>query len=306
MKQSLRKFKESYFLYSFKRDKVAMASFIALVFFLLLALTAPLISPMNPYDANNIDIMNSEIPPAWNDMGMDEFPLGTDNMGRDMLSTMLYGLRTSIIIGLGAVSLQAIIGILMGLSAGYLGGRMDALLMRIADIQFSFPYLMVAILISAIFQLTFGIGRYEELAIPLLIVIIGFAEWPMYARTIRASVMGEKRKEYVEAAKVIGLSRPVIMVRHVLPNSLTSLLVISTIQVANAVMSEAALSFLGLGMPTTKPSLGSLIRSGFDYIFSGSWWITIFPGILLILFVLVINLLGDWLRDVLNPKLYKG
>lgn len=306
MKQSLRKFKESYFLYSFKRDKVAMASFIALVFFLLLALTAPLISPMNPYDANNIDIMNSEIPPAWNDMGMDEFPLGTDNMGRDMLSTMLYGLRTSIIIGLGAVSLQAIIGILMGLSAGYLGGRMDALLMRIADIQFSFPYLMVAILISAIFQLTFGIGRYEELAVPLLIVIIGFAEWPMYARTIRASVMGEKRKEYVEAAKVIGLSRPVIMVRHVLPNSLTSLLVISTIQVANAVMSEAALSFLGLGMPTTKPSLGSLIRSGFDYIFSGSWWITIFPGILLILFVLVINLLGDWLRDVLNPKLYKG
>jgi peptide/nickel transport system permease protein len=144
MKQSLRKFKESYFLYSFKRDKVAMASFVALVFFLLLALTAPLISPMNPYDANNIDIMNSEIPPAWNDMGMDEFPLGTDNMGRDMLSTMLYGLRTSIIIGLGAVSLQATIGILMGLSAGYLGGRMDALLMRIADIQFSFPYLMVA------------------------------------------------------------------------------------------------------------------------------------------------------------------
>ncbi|MFN2352932.1 MAG: ABC transporter permease [Desulfopila sp.] len=306
MKQSLRKFKESYFLYSFKRDKVAMASFIALVFFLLLALTAPLISPMNPYDANNIDIMNSEIPPAWNDMGMEEFPLGTDNMGRDMLSTMLYGLRTSIIIGLGAVSLQAIIGILVGLTAGYLGGRMDALLMRTADIQFSFPYLMVAILISAIFQLTFGIGRYEELAVPLLIVIIGFAEWPMYARTIRASVMGEKRKEYVEAAKVIGLSRPVIMVRHVLPNSLTSLLVISTIQVANAVMSEAALSFLGLGMPTTKPSLGSLIRSGFDYIFSGSWWITIFPGILLILFVLVINLLGDWLRDVLNPKLYKG
>lgn len=306
MKQSLRKFKESYFLYSFKRDKVAMASFIALVFFLLLALTAPLISPMNPYDSNNIDIMNSEIPPAWNDMGMNEFPLGTDNMGRDMLSTMLYGLRTSIIIGLGAVSLQAVIGIIMGLSAGYLGGRMDALLMRIADIQFSFPYLMVAILISAIFQLTFGIGRYEELAVPLLIVIIGFAEWPMYARTIRASVMGEKRKEYVEAAKVIGLSRPVIMVRHVLPNSLTSLLVISTIQVANAVMSEAALSFLGLGMPTTKPSLGSLIRSGFDYIFSGSWWITIFPGIMLILFVLVINLLGDWLRDVLNPKLYKG
>lgn len=302
----LQKFRESYFLYSFKRDKVAMASFIVLVIFIILALTAPWIAPMNPYDANNIDIMNSEIPPAWNELGMKQFPLGTDNMGRDMLSTMLYGLRTSIIIGMGAVTLQAFIGILMGLSAGYLGGKVDSILMRIADIQFSFPYLMVAILVSAIFQMAFGIGRYEELAVPLLVIIIGFAEWPMYARTIRASVMGEKSKEYVEAAKIIGLSRPVIMIRHVLPNSLTSLLVISTIQVANAVMSEAALSFLGLGMPVTRPSLGSLIRSGFDYIFSGSWWITIFPGIWLVVFVLVINLLGDWLRDVLNPKLYKG
>ncbi|MEN8211472.1 MAG: ABC transporter permease [Thermodesulfobacteriota bacterium] len=306
MKRALKKFKESYFLYSFKRDKVAMASFAAIVIFILLAIAAPWISPMNPYDANNIDIMNSEIPPAWEDEGLKQFPLGTDNMGRDMLSTMLYGLRTSILIGLGAVFLQAFIGIAMGLSAGFLGGKVDAILMRIADIQFSFPYLMVAIVVSAIFQLAFGIGRYETLAVPLLILIIGFAEWPMYARTIRASVIGEKNKEYVEAAKVIGLSRPVIMVRHVLPNSLTSLMVISTIQVANAVMSEAALSFLGLGMPVTRPSLGSLIRSGFDYIFSGSWWITVFPGIWLILFVLVINLLGDWLRDVLNPKLYKG
>lgn len=283
-----------------------MASFIALVGFVIIALLAPLISPMNPYDAANIDIMNSEIPPSWIDPSQSGFLLGTDNMGRDMLSTMLYGLRTSILIGIGAVTLQATIGILMGLTAGYIGGKTDSILMRLADIQFSFPYLMVAILVSAIFQMIFGIGKYEELAIPLLILIIGFAEWPMYARTIRASVMGEKRKEYVEAAKIIGLSNPVIMIRHVLPNSLTSLLVISTIQVANAVMSEAALSFLGLGMPTTKPSLGSLIRAGFDYIFSGSWWITIFPGILLVLFILVINLLGDWLRDVLNPKLYKG
>ncbi len=306
MKSSLQKFKESYFLYSFRQDKVAMASFIAIIIFIILAITAPWIAPMDPYDANNIDIMNSEIPPSWNEGGEKSFPLGTDNMGRDMLSTMLYGLRTSIMIGIGAVSLQAFIGIFMGLSAGYLGGKTDAILMRIADIQFSFPYLMLAILVGAIFQMVFGIGRYEQLAIPLLILIIGFAEWPMYARTIRASVMREKNKEYVEAAKVIGLSKPVIMVRHVLPNSLTSLMVISTIQIANAVMSEAALSFLGLGMPVTMPSLGSLIRSGFDYIFSGSWWITVFPGILLIVFVLAINLLGDWLRDVLNPKLYKG
>lgn len=306
MRRSLKRFRESYFLHSFKRDKVAMISFAAIVIFIILATAAPWISPMNPYDANNIDIMNSEIPPAWEDEGLKQFPLGTDNMGRDMLSTMLYGLRTSILIGLGAVFLQAFIGIAVGLSAGFLGGKIDAILMRIADIQFSFPYLMVAIVVSAIFQLAFGIGRYETLAVPLLILIIGVSEWPMYARTIRASVMGEKNKEYVEAAKVIGLSRPVIMVRHVLPNSLTSLMVISTIQVANAVMSEASLSFLGLGMPVTRPSLGSLIKSGFDYIFSGSWWITVFPGIWLILFVLVINLLGDWLRDVLNPKLYKG
>lgn len=306
MTRAIERFKDSYFLYSFKRDKVAMTSFIAIVGFVIIAFLAPWISPMNPYDAVNIDIMNSEIPPSWIDPAESGFLLGTDNMGRDMLSTMLYGLRTSILIGIGAVSLQAVIGIIMGLTAGYVGGKTDSILMRLADIQFSFPYLMVAILVSAIFQMIFGIGKYEELAIPLLILIIGFAEWPMYARTIRASVMGEKNKEYVEAAKIIGLSNPVIMIRHVLPNSLTSLLVISTIQVANAVMSEAALSFLGLGMPTTKPSLGSLIRAGFDYIFSGSWWITIFPGILLVLFVLVINLLGDWLRDVLNPKLYKG
>ncbi len=306
MKTKLEKFKESYFLYSFKRDKVAIFSFVVLVLFLGMALTAPWIAPMNPYDAVNIDIMNSEIPPVWMDEGTDEFLLGTDNQGRDMLSTMLYGLRTSIIIGVGAVALQGFIGVVLGLIAGYMGGKTDAIIMRLADIQFSFPYLMVAIFMSAIFQVVFGLGRFEQLAVPLLTIIIGLANWPMFARTIRASAMGEKNKEYVEAARVIGLPKLTIMFRHILPNSLTSVMVISTIQVANAVMSEAALSFLGLGMPVTKPSLGSLIRAGQEYFFSGSWWITIFPGIWLVIFVLVINLLGDWLRDVLNPKLYKG
>jgi len=306
MKASFKRFKSSYFFYSFKRDKVAMVSFIILVLFLLLSLAAPLVSPYNPYDSASNDIMNSEIPPAWYEEGTTQFLLGTDNMGRDLLSTMIYGLRISVMIGLGAVFLQAFIGISVGLTAGYMGGKVDAVLMRMADIQFSFPYLMVAIFISAVFQILFGIGSYAQLAVPLLIVIIGLSEWPVYARTIRASVMGEKNKEYVEAARVIGLSQPVIMVRHVLPNTLTSVMVISTIQVANAVMSEAALSFLGLGMPVSMPSLGSLIKSGFEYIFSGVWWITIFPGIFLIVFVLVINLLGDWMRDVLNPKLYKG
>lgn len=305
MRLQWQRFKTSYFFYSFRRDKVALISFVVLVLLILTGLAAPLVSPYNPYNPSSIDIMNSELPPAWQDGGSRAFLLGTDVQGRDMVSTMIYGLRLSILIGCGAVTLQALIGISIGLVAGYIGGKVDALLMRLADIQLSFPYLMVAIFISAIFQVAFGIGRYAELAVPLLIVIIGLSEWPVYARTIRASVIGEKNKEYVEAARVIGLNRRLIMVRHILPNTITSVLVISTIQVANAVMSEAALSFLGLGMPVTKPSLGSLIRSGFEYIFSGSWWITIFPGILLVVFVLVINLLGDWLRDVLNPKLYK-
>ena len=306
MNRSWQRFKKSYLLYSFKQDWVAIASFIVLANLILISILAPVLAPYNPYDPLSIDIMNSEIPPAWIEEGTKAFIFGTDIQGRDLLSTMIYGLRLSVIIGIGAVLLQAFLGISVGLTAGYIGGKVDAVLMRIADIQLSFPYLMVAIFISAIFQVVFGIGRFEELAVPLLVVIIGLAEWPVYARTVRASVMGEKNKEYVEAARVIGLSRKIIMVRHILPNTMTPVLVISTIQVANAVMSEAALSFLGLGMPVTKPSLGSLIKSGFEYIFSGSWWITFFPGIVLVIFVLVINLLGDWLRDVLNPKLYKG
>jgi peptide/nickel transport system permease protein len=306
MNRTWQRFKTSYLLYSFKQDLTAVLSVGVLLVLLVTGLLAPLVSPYNPYDPANIDIMNSEMPPSWMEEGETAFLLGTDIQGRDLLSTMIFGLRLSILIGCGAVILQGLIGVVVGLFAGYLGGKIDAVLMRIADIQLSFPYLMVAIFISAIFQVAFGIGRYEELAVPLLIVIIGLAEWPIYARTVRASVMGEKSKEYVEAARVIGLNRWRIMFRHVLPNTMTSVLVISTIQVANAIMSEAALSFLGLGMPVTQPSLGSLIRSGFEYIFSGSWWITLFPGVFLVLLVLVINLLGDWLRDVLNPKLYKG
>jgi peptide/nickel transport system permease protein len=306
MNRTWHRFKASYLLFSFKQDKTAIFSLAVLLALLATGLLAPVVSPYDPYDPANIDIMNSELPPSWTEDGEVAFLLGTDIQGRDLLSTMIFGLRLSILIGCGAVVLQGFLGVVVGLLAGYLGGKIDAVLMRIADIQLSFPYLMVAIFISAIFQLAFGIGHYEDLAVPLLIVIIGLSEWPVYARTVRASVMGEKNKEYVEAARVIGLNRWRIMFRHVLPNTMTSVLVISTIQVANAIMSEAALSFLGLGMPVTKPSLGSLIRSGFEYIFSGSWWITLFPGIFLVLLVLVINLLGDWLRDVLNPKLYKG
>lgn len=302
----LKKFSNSYILHSFLRDPVAVGSLAVLVFLMLASFTAPIIAPHDPYDTRTIDILDAEKPPIWREGGDARFLLGTDTQGRDMLSTMLYGMRVSILIGFGAVALQATMGILVGLMAGYRGGRLDSLLMRTADVQLSFSTYMVAIFFGALFQATFGMGVYAELAVPMLIVIIGFAEWPQYARTVRASVLAEKKKEYVEAARVIGLSQSRIMWRHILPNTLTPVLVISTVQVANAIMSEAALSFIGLGMPVHRPSLGSLIKAGFDYIFSGSWWITMFPGIALVVLILSINLLGDWLRDFLNPKLYKG
>lgn len=305
MKSRWEKFKESYFLYSFLRDPMAYGSFIILAILVIGAFGAPILAPHNPYDPTTIDILDSELPPVWSEGSDGRFLLGTDNMGRDMFSTMLYGMRISIVIGIGAVALQAFIGVVIGLLSGYIK-KLDNIMMRIADVQLSFSTYMIAIFIGAIFQTMFGVASYEKIAAPLLIVIIGLAEWPQYARTVRASVLAERRKEYVEAARVIGLSKVRIMWRHILPNTLSPVLVISTVQVANAIMSEAALSFLGLGMPMTKPSLGSLITTGFDYIFSGSWWITIFPGVLLVVLVLVINLLGDWVRDYLNPKLYKG
>jgi peptide/nickel transport system permease protein len=301
----LRNFRDSDFLYHFLRDPVALVSGLILLVLVVSAFSAPLIAPHNPYDPTTIDIMDSEMPPFWVNEGSRTFLLGTDDMGRDMLSTMLYGMRVSILIGIGAVLLQAIIGIVVGLLSGYIR-PFDAILMRIADVQLSFSTYMIAIFIGAVFQMMFGVASYDKIAAPLLILIIGLAEWPQYARTVRASVLAERRKEYIEAARVIGLSRLRIMWRHLLPNTLSPVLVISTVQVANAIMSEAALSFIGLGMPQNKPSLGSLITSGFEYIFSGSWWITIFPGALLVLLILVINLLGDWIRDYLNPKLYKG
>lgn len=301
-----KRFKESFFLYSFLRDPIAISSFTILVVLVFAGFMAPVIAPHDPYDTATIDIMDSEIPPVWLEEGESRFLLGTDSQGRDMLSTILYGMRVSIIIGLGAVAVQAALGIFVGLLAGYAGKRTEAILMRIADVQLSFSTYMIAIFLGAIFQAAFGVGRYEDIAVPFLIIVIGLAEWPQYARTVRASVLGEKRKEYVEAARVIGLPAWRIALRHILPNTLTPVLVISTVQVANAIMSEAALSFIGLGMPVTKPSLGSLIKAGFEYIFSGSWWITLFPGVVLVVLILAINLLGDWLRDFLNPKLYKG
>ncbi len=302
----LRRIRESYMLYSFLRDPVAMPCFIILCLLILVSFLSPVLAPYNPYEGASINVLNAETPPMWMSGGTPDFILGTDSQGRDLLSTLLYGMRISIIIGCCAVVMQAFLGVIIGLLSGYIGGRVDSFLMRLADVQLSFSTMMVAIFLGAIFQAAFGVSMYEEFAVPLLVLVIGLAEWPQYARTVRASVLAEKEKEYIEAARVIGLNAYRIMWRHILPNTLSPVLVISTVQVANAIMSEAALSFLGLGMPVTRPSLGSLINSGFEFIFSGSWWITLFPGVFLIVLILVINLLGDWLRDVLNPKLYKG
>ena len=299
------RFLGSYLFFSFRRDRIAILSFVVLCTFFLASFSASLLAPFDPYDPIQIDIMDSEIPPVWMEEGDQRFLLGTDVQGRDLLSTILYGSRISITIGIFAVLLQAFLGISIGLVSGYFGGRLDNFLMRLADIQLSFSTLMVAIIFLAVFQALFGTELYEKLAIVMLILVIGIAEWPHYARTVRANVLAEKKKEYVDAVRVIGLGSLRIMFKHILPNTLSPILVISTVQIANAIVSEAALSFLGLGMPVTKPSLGSLINSGFEFIFSGSWWITIIPGVVLVVLVLVMNLLGDFLRDVMNPKLYK-
>ena len=294
------------FIKRFFSDPVAIGAGTVLLVLVLMAALAPLIAPQNPYDLLQIDIMDSEMPPSWKPGGDDRFLLGTDAQGRGVLSTIMYGTGISLLIGIGAVIVQAILGITLGLIAGYRGGWIDAFLMRLADIQMSLSTLMIAIIVLALFNAAFDANTYSDYAIFMLILIIGIAEWPKFARTVRSSVLGEKNKEYVDAARVIGLPARKVMWGHILPNTLTPVLVISTIQVAEAIMTEAALSFLGLGMPVDKPSLGSLIRSGFEFIFSGSWWITFYPALVLIALILALNLLGDWLRDVLNPKLRRG
>ena len=290
----------------FLRDPGAMIAGLLLLSLIAMAILAPVLAPQNPYDPMQIDIMDSELPPVWIAGGEERFLLGTDTQGRGILSTVMYGMGVSLLIGIGAVIVQAALGITFGMLAGYFGGWIDSFLMRLADIQLSLSTLMVAIIVLAVFQAALGAGAYADLAIWMLILVIGIAEWPQYARTVRANVLVEKKKEYVDAARLTGMPARRIMVRHILPNTLTPLLVISTIQVANAIVAEAALSFLGLGMPVNRPSLGSLIRSGFENVFSGQWWITAIPAIVLVLLILSINLLGDWLRDTLNPKLYKG
>ncbi len=305
MLKILKKYRDSDFIYYFLRDPVAIVSFSILLLMAVAAILAPVLSPTNPYDLASIDIMDAEIPPIWLDDGYEPFVLGTDDQGRDILSIVLYGLRTSLLIAFGAVVLQFVIGTLVGLWAGYIGGKIDVILMRAADIQLSFSTMMVAIIVSVVLKAMFGSSFYSKYSILILILVIGIAEWPYYARVVRSSVLSEKKKEYVEAAQVMGLSRSKVLFSHIFPNVVAPALIVAAIQIANAVMSEAALSFLGLGMPPNKPSLGVLINIGFEHINSGNWWILLFPSIVLVALALFINLFGDWLQDVFNPKVRK-
>jgi peptide/nickel transport system permease protein len=284
-----------------RSDKLALFAMLIFLFYCLVALLAPLLAPYDVASHSFMDLLNAEIAPYW--ISADKrFLLGTDTQGRDLLTVILYGTRLSLTIGVSAVVIQVVLGVSIGLLAGYIGGRLDNFLMRCADIQLSFSTMMVAIVVLALFQAAFGSSSYQQLAMLMLILVIGIAEWPIFARTIRACVLAEKEKEYVDAARIIGVGKIRIMFRHILPNTLSSVLVIFTIQIANAIVAEAALSFLGLGMPPTQPSLGALISSGFTYLFSGAWWICAFPSATLILLIFVMNLLGDWFRSQLNPQ----
>jgi peptide/nickel transport system permease protein len=294
---------ESDLFYSFRRSKLTMLAAAVTLLFFLLAIFAPLLSVQNPFDPAQLQLANSRFAPLWTSDGQSPFLLGTDEQGRDVLSAILYGLRISLTVGVLGVLLSGTIGIVLGLIAGYVGGAVDSLIMRIADVQLTFPAILIALLVNGVAISVFGnrMGAMSMLAV--LVLAIGLSFWVQYARTVRGSVLVEKNKDYVAAAQLIGLPAPVIMLRHVLPNAMGPVLVIATINLALAVITEATLSFLGVGLPDTMPSLGTLIRIGNNYLFSGEWWIVAFPGIALAALILSINLLGDWLRDALNPRL---
>ena len=289
--------------WSFRTTPAAWISAIVLAILVVTALAAPLIAPQNPYDLKQVFIDKAELPPIWSKDGERPFVLGTDPQGRDVLSAILYGTRISLLIGLASVVVSMLIGISIGLTAGYFGGRIDNFLMRIGDTVLSIPTLLMAILVSAIFRELLPPAYREAFAAIVLVASISLTGWVQYARTVRASTMVERRKEYVLAAKIIKVPSARIMRRHILPNTLTPVLVAATLNLGLAILSEATLSFLGVGMPVTQPSLGTLIRIGNQYLFSGSWWLVVFPAVQLGLIVLAVNLLGDWLRDALNPKL---
>ena len=288
--------------YSFRHSPVAMAAALVAFTCLFCALFANVVAPHNPFDLATLELSDARLPPVWQEGGKTSYLLGTDDQGRDILSALMFGARISLLVGLSSVALSVLLGVSLGLWAGFWGGKWDALIMRTCDVMLSFPAILVALLIAGVGRALFP-QAHEALAFGVLIASITLTGWVQYARTVRGSTLVERHKEYVQAARVTGVSPARIMRRHVLPNVMGPVLVLATIQVATAIITEATLSFLGVGAPPTSPSLGTLIRVGNDYLFSGEWWITIFPGLMLVLISLSVNLLGDWLRDALNPRL---
>jgi peptide/nickel transport system permease protein len=302
----MKKFLNSDFFFDFKASKITVVAFSVALLLGLMCLFAPLITPQNPFNSASLNLMDGMLKPLERGAEGQLFIFGSDDQGRDIYSATLYGARMSLLVGVASVAISLIFGVSLGLLAGYRGGKTDAFIMRLADIQLSFPAILIALLV-------FGIGKglippkhHEEITLYLLIIAIGLSFWAQYARTVRALTMVEKNKEYVQAARIIGRSPFLIMLKHVLPNILTPTLVIVTINLAQAIIEEATLSFLGTGMTATQPSLGTLLRYGQRFLFSGEYWMLFYPALMLILLALSINLLGDWLRDALNPKLQGG
>ena len=302
MKKTLARWLDSDVGHSFRSSPVAMMAAVIAFVCLFCAVFAGWVTPHNPFDLAALELGDARLPPAWSAEGSSRYLLGTDDQGRDILSAVIYGARISLIVGLVSVVLSVVVGVLLGLLAGFWGGWLDAFLMRVCDVMLSFPPILIALLMAGVGRALFP-DAPTSVAFGVLIVAISMTGWVQYARTVRGSTLVERSKEYVQAARVTGVSPWRIMVRHVLPNVMGPVMVLATIQVATAIITEATLSFLGVGVPPTSPSLGTLIRVGNDYLFSGEWWITVFPGAMLVLIALSVNLLGDWLRDALNPRL---
>jgi peptide/nickel transport system permease protein len=303
MNDTLKRIFDSDLWYSFKRHPLVIVAAILSLVCILGAVFAPLLAPHNPFDLKSLNLLDAFTPPAWTASGKAQFFLGTDDQGRDVMSTIMYGSRVSLTVGICAVALSMVIGITLGLISGYVGGALDSFIMRVADVQLSFPAILIALLIDGVARVVIGKNGHDEVAIYVLIFAIAASGWVQYARTVRGSTLVERNKEYVQAARVIGRRPLAIMFSHVLPNVMGPVFVLATLHVGAAIITEATLSFLGVGVPPTQPSLGTLIRIGNDFLFSGEWWITVFPGIMLVILVLSINIIGDWLRDALNPKL---
>lgn len=294
---------QSDFWYAFLNSPVTVVSAIIITLFTFACVFANLVAPHTPFDPATISIMDNNYPPAWSSGGDARFFLGTDSQGRDVLSTMLFGGRISLLVGLGAVALSTLIGMTVGLLAGYYGGWTDSVLMRIAEIQFAFPPILIALLFNGLLKTVLPAAVFAQAAVPILILAIGLAGWVQIARIVRSSVLVERGKDYITACNAIGLPTRTVLLRHLLPNVLGPVLVISMLQIAVAIVTEATLSFLGLGTPLTQPSLGGLIQAGSQFLFSGIWWVVIFPGLMLLVMVVAFNLVADWFRDYLNPRL---